>query len=845
MDQTRWKQIQSLFEQALDLPPDDREHFVRIHSGGDRNLCDEVLKMLRADQRAHSLFSGGAADALGLPKQFSLAGRRIGAFELIREIGAGGMGVVYLARRVDGQFEQHVAVKLIKRGMDTEQILKRFQIERQILARLEHPNIARLLDGGVTEEGLPYFTMEYVEGEPIDRYCDTHRLTVEQRLVLFLTACDAVAYAQRCLVVHRDLKPANIVVTAAGQVKLLDFGIAKVLSDDPQFAVHEPLTRTGFRVMTPGYASPEQVRGEPVTTASDVYSLGVVLYELLTGRKPYEVTGESIKQIEEAIVSTDPKKPSTAVVTSPTSVKTRSPETGDPRARSEARGCSPDRLRRRLSGDLDNICLMALRKDPARRYESAEQFREDIRRHLAGLPVHARPETLSYTLSKFIQRHRVAVSVAAFVVLLVTALVAFYTVRLSEERDRARAEARKAAEVASFLTDLFEIADPINASGETITARELLDRGGERIDVELAGQPDVQANLLHVIGKVYYNLGLYDAAADAQQRAYELQSALYGEHSEEVGLTLMELAALADVNGHYDSAIACNRRAVDIFTSQRGERDTLTATAINDLAIGLRHNGELDESERYYRRALQLRKELLGDRHADVAHTLNHLGRLLQSQGRLSEAEQLFREGLEIRREYFGTDNYADVAASYAALAGCLAAQKRYEESVEMYARSRESFMAVFGEDHPYTAGVIASRGRALIELGRFREAGQSIRRAIDIQSRILPDDHPHRSNTLYYLGELYLRQGFADSAETIFRRTLAIREQSLPPDNWRIAQVRSSLGECLLDQGRIAEASPLIRESYDLLLEQLGDSSLTTQLAGERLLRLQESLHP
>jgi eukaryotic-like serine/threonine-protein kinase len=843
MDQTRWQQIQSLFEQALDVPADDRDVFVKTKCGGDKDLYDDVIKMLRADENAHSLFSGGAVEALGFPKPLSMVGRRIGSFELVREVGSGGMGVVYLARRVDGQFEQNVAVKLIKRGMDTEQILRRFQIERQILAGLDHPNIARLLDGGVTDDGLPYFTMEYVEGIPIDQYCDRNRLTVEQRLAMFLSACDAVVFAQQNLVVHRDLKPANIVVTVAGQVKLLDFGIAKVLSDQPLLGLPDPLTRTGFRVMTPGYASPEQVRGDQVTTASDVYSLGVILYELLSGRRPYVTTGVSIQEIEKAIVSTDPRRPSAAAVSASSDAPPVSGD-ADSQTLSAFRSSSPERLKRRLSGDLDNICLMALRKDPRRRYASVEQLREDIKRHLSGLPVTARPETLSYTISKFMQRHRLAVTLAAVIVLVISGLVTFYTIRLAEERDRARTEARKAAEVASFLTDLFEIADPIATSGETVTARELLERGSERIEVELADQPDVQANLLYVIGKVYYNLGLYGAASVAQQQAYEIQRKLFGESSREAGLTLMELSALADINGHYDSAISIDRRAVNIFVQLYGERDTLTANAINNLAISLRHNGELEESERHYRNALRLRSELHGDMHPDVAHTMIHLGRLVQSQGRLEEAEELFRGGLEMQREYFGTDNNADIAASFGALAGCLSAMGRYVDAVALYRRSRESFTAVVGEDHPYTVGVTASCGRALVELGEFDEAEQLIRGAIDVQSRILPENHPHRSNALYYLGELYLRRGDIGSAEAVFRRVLDQRQRTYPDGNWRIAQVQSSLGECLMDQGRYEEAAEFVQSSYQLLLDQLGDSSLTTQLAQKRLERLRRSQH-
>ncbi|MBD3401694.1 tetratricopeptide repeat protein [candidate division GN15 bacterium] len=837
MDSARWNQIQDIFTEAADLPSDQRDTFLDRACGDDNDLRAEVMKLLKADRSAHSLFSGGgAAQALGLPSQRSLVGRRIGPFELEREIGTGGMGVVYLARRVDGQFEQQVAIKLIKRGMDTDQILARFQVERQILARLQHPNITPLLDGGVTDDGLPYFTMEYIEGMPIDRYCDEHRLTVEQRLQLFLDACAAVACAQQNLIVHRDLKPANIVVTKAGDVKLLDFGIAKLLGEDASPEEHGALTRTGFRVMTPGYASPEQVRGEPVTTASDVYSLGVVLYELLTGKRPYVVTGESIHDLEKAIVSTDPRRPSTAVVnTDGTGPATKSAET-DPETLSKARRSSPERLRRRLSGDLDNICLMALRKDPARRYFSAEQLMEDLRRHLSGRPVIARPETFSYTLSKFIQRNRLAVAVAAVVVLVVASLTTFYTVRLSQERDRAQAEARKAAEVSTFLSGLFEIADPITTNGETVTARELLDRGSHRIETELAGQPEVQAEMLGVISKVYYNLGLYEEAEDAAEGALALNQLLYGENSLETALSLHRVAGLADINGRYDSAITLDRQAVAIITEQRGELDSLTASAITSLAIGLRHNGQLEESEQYYRRGLEIRRQLFGDAHPDVGHSLNHLGRLLQVQGKTVEAESVFREGLQIRREYYGTDANAEVGASFAALGGCLTELERYVEAEAMYRQSKESFAAVFGKDHPYTAGVIASLGQVMVRQNKYAEAESLVREAIAIHDRILPENHPHRSNSRAGLGDILIKMKRYAEAEPYLREAYDIRLQVYPEGNWRTAAVASALGEFLHHLGRLDESGELLNSSYEALRIQLGDSSRHTITARERL---------
>ena len=402
MVQDRWDRVRALFDEALDQDPEARVAFIAAGSAGDEALEREVLDLLAAHETTDTLLDVPALQALaevpGEGPERSMAGRRIGPYVLEEEIGRGGMGTVYRASRVEGEFEQTVAVKILPLGYGRTTILKRFRAERQILARLDHPNIARLLDGGTTPEGLPYFVMEFVEGRRIDHYADEERLSVERRLELFLTVCSAVQAAHQSLVVHRDLKPSNILVTADGLPKLLDFGIAKVL--DPLSADDAELTMTALRPMTPDYASPEHIRGDPVTTASDVYSLGVILYHLLTGRRPYTLTGQSASQVEQTVGRRLPARPSLVV-----SAPSRDHDSPSPVELAFRRGTTPDRLRRRLSGDLDNIVLMALRKEPERRYGSAERFADDIQLHLDGRPVGARSPTVAYRFGKFARRH--------------------------------------------------------------------------------------------------------------------------------------------------------------------------------------------------------------------------------------------------------------------------------------------------------------------------------------------------------------------------------------------------------------------------------------------------------
>ena len=391
-----------------------------------------------------------------------LEGQVIGPYKLIRKIGQGGMGAVYLASRDDDEYKKRVAIKLVKRGMDSEEVLNRFRHERQILASLDHPNIARLLDGGTTEDGLPYFVMEYIEGTPVDTYCDERRLSINERLNLFRKVCSAISYAHQNLVVHRDIKPGNILVTSNGEPKLLDFGIAKLLN--PELYAQTILTTAlSTRLMTPDYASPEQVRGRKITTATDIYSLGVVLYELLTGHRPYRIKSYTQEEIERIICRETIEKPSTAINRVVTGKDGAQQTAITPEIVSETREGQPEKLRKRLAGDLDNIVLMAMRKEPERRYVSAEQFSEDIRRHLEGLPVIARKDTFAYRASKFIRRNKIGVAAAAaFLILAVTAtaLIINQSIRASRERD-------KAQQVSRFLVELFNVSDPGEARGNT------------------------------------------------------------------------------------------------------------------------------------------------------------------------------------------------------------------------------------------------------------------------------------------------------------------------------------------------------------------------------------------
>ncbi len=535
----RFHRLQAIFDAVGETPPGERRRALAELCGDEPDLLAEAEALLAAEDGASGFLAGfsEAIDAaVALPSRL---GRQLGPYRIESKLGEGGMGTVYGAVRTDLAYQQRVAIKIFGLSPDRADLLLRFQAERQILASLSHPSIARLLDGGATEEGLPYLVMELIEGVPVDRFCDQHGLAIDERIDLFLKICEAVAYAHRHLVVHRDLKPANILVDAEGTPKLLDFGIAKLLAGTP-LPLGPEETRTDQRLMTPQYASPEQVTGGAVTTATDVYALGVLLYVLLTGRLPYRVAADRPGDLERAIADRPPEPPSQAA----------------------------PHLRRALAGDLDNIVLTALRKEASHRYPSVDLLAEDLRRHRQGLPVAALPATLGYRLRKLLSgRYPLAVgawSATSLLVLGLAVTMTFQAVRLRRERDTA-------VQVTGFLEDLFKGSDPEEAPAKDLSARELLDRGGTKVLTELNGRPEEQATLALTIGKAYRSLGLYNSAAPLLERSVVLRRRLFGEDDPAVAESLDNLADLYLRRDEMARAEQAARRAVAIRRKRRGE----------------------------------------------------------------------------------------------------------------------------------------------------------------------------------------------------------------------------------------------------------------------------------
>jgi serine/threonine protein kinase/tetratricopeptide (TPR) repeat protein len=808
-------------------------------------LQAELEHYLAGDGAAPSLFGSAATDlvvqATRAVEAASPLGRMIGPYRLVREIGRGGMGVVYLAERED--LQKHVALKLVRGGVAAPESLRRFFLERRLLARLNDPHIARLLDAGITDDGLPYYAMEYVDGDAIDRYCDARRLPVRQRLELFLAVCRAVDCAHRNLVVHRDLKPSNILVTADGAVKLLDFGIAKLLGEG---AAEEGLTGTGMRLMTPEYAAPEQVRGEPVTTATDVYALGMVLYELLAGHRPYRLAGRSPVEIERLVLREDPPRPSSMVLRTEV-VHGSEGGTGTITAEmvGRARGTEPGRLKRELLGDLDTIVLKALEKVPAHRYQGVQQLADDLQRHLRGLPVSARPDSWGYRTRRYVQRNRWGVgAVAASIVVLLafSGMTAVQARRVAWERDTAALERDKAERVSEFLVQLFSASDPNESRGQAITARQLLDDGASRMDRELAGQPAAHAQMLAAIGRAYVGLGLYDQAKRPLETALAIRERLYHGDHPEVAVSQAYLGFMLQRQGDFDAAERHLRAALAMRQRLFGREDPAVIQNVKDLAFLLRDRGRPGEAEPLYREVMAIGPRVFGEQHPTVVDAQSGLGAVLLIQGRYAAAEAVLREALARNRAVRGGE-HLEVAVALHNLAAALYEQGKMAESETLYREAVEMARRVLGVEHPLFPNTLMSLAKLLRAKGDLRSAELLYLEALAIQRRTLPAGHPRVAFAKRGLGQVLLDEHRPGEAEPLVREALTILQRGSVATEHEIAQTQSLLGACLTALGRYAEAEPLLRGSYATLQRVRGkQDDRYTQEARVRLAALYEA---
>ena len=827
MDPERWQRVQDLFHVALEQPTAQlEEHLATLDE--EPEVVDEVRALLAADSQVADRFERAIEGTFALAAEDAEPERRrIGPYRVLGELGRGGLSTVYLGERDDADYRLRVAIKVVKRGMDTREILGRLRQERRILAGLDHPHIARLIDGGSTDDGLPYFVMEHIEGEPIDTYCESRQLDLDARLELFRKVCDAVHYAHRNLVIHRDIKPANILVTDDGTPKLLDFGIAKLLAHDDDPAV-PTATAAGLRLLTPEYASPEQVRGEPLTTASDVYSLGVLLFRLLTGAHPYQLDRGRIGDVERVVCEVDPDRPRTVVGQQTAELVSSG---GAPSGEDTTRG-DLWRWRRRLRGDLDTIVLKALRKEPERRFGTAEQLSADLGRHLAGQPVTSRADTFSYRTGKFLRRHRLAVATAAVVTgsLLIGLVTTIHQARRAErERQRAeilldesRVQNRRAERVSDFLEELFEISDPSEAKGNRVTAREILDQGAARIAGGLATEPSLQADLLETMGRVYRNLGLYARGQELVEQALENRRSV-GEGDAHIATTLALLASMEQLQGHHEAAENTLRRTLVLRRAALPSSDPAVAETLNDLGASAIRRERFDEAGPLLEEALVLRRAALGEDHVEVAETLNNLAVLHYRQKRLAEAEPLFRRSLEIRRQAFG-EEHQKVARILNNLAAVVQGLGRLDEAEELQREVVALRRKLLGPDHPELANSLNNLAQLERQRGELAKAQEHYTEALEIFRRSLGDEYPGLAVVTYNLGEVLLEQRRYSEASTVLEDSVARRRQVFGDSHVRLSYPLTLLGRAALEQGDLAAAKTALRQALDLQVGTLGD---------------------
>jgi serine/threonine-protein kinase len=767
----RWLRAEGILSEVLGLPEAARAAAALRLCGDDAELAAELGSLLEHSARVGDFLEQPAlgTDFVLLPAEAHtdegldpLLGQTVGRYRIERRIASGGMGTVYLATRADEQFTQRVALKIVKRGMDTDEILGRFRRERQTLAALEHPNIARLIDGGATESGQPFLAMEFVEGEPIDLWCDARRLDIDARLELFLVVCEAVGYAHRNLVVHRDLKPGNILVTAEGMPKLLDFGIATVIEADGGRQV----TAARDRRLTPEYASPEQVLGASVTTTSDVYSLGVILYELLGGGRPYHLATRTPADIQRAVAETLPLPPSEAL---------RGFEPGEAQRAAAERHSAPAQLARRLRGDLDTIVLAALRKEPERRYASVAELATDIRRHLDRMPVSARPDTFDYRVGKFVQRHALASALVAcslLLLLLGSAGLAWQANLASHQRDRAVLARQQSEAINDFLQNMLASVDPAR-SGRTVTVREVLDDAARRLDGELLDQPLVRASLRRTIGTTYLALGLYDEAERQLREALRLRQEHLDPQDREVAVSMVELATLLHARHEFDTAGELLEGALAIFVRASGEESAEAATTLSSLGAIRRAQGRTEQAQELQRRALELRRRVGDGSSIEVAESLNNLASVLMDQQRFEEAQPLLEEALDIRRAWLGAN-------------------------------------------HPLVAQSMDNLALLLLRRDAPARAEPLFREALALEERLLGPDHPDVAVTRRNLALLLARRGETGEAEEQLRQCLLAREKLLLPTDLRLITTRLDLAELLVRSGALEEGLALVESVLD-----------------------------
>ncbi|MEM7432233.1 MAG: serine/threonine-protein kinase [Pseudomonadota bacterium] len=790
MTNDHWITLDAAFAKATSLKGAERDEMLADFARENPNLEQQLLELLAADARGDQKIANPIArSARNLAEQSvdHWEGRTVGAWTVTQRIADGGMGSVFLAERSDDEYQQVAALKVMAGQLLAKDAVARFRSERQILASLNHSNIAKLIDGGTTDDNLPFLVLEYVDGLPIDRYCDENRLAIPDRLRLFRRVCAAVDYAHRNLIVHRDLKPSNILVDPNGDPKLLDFGIAKLLEAGSE---HATVTRQGVLLLTPEYASPEQVRGESPTVVTDVYALGVLLYRILTGRSPYGSDLTSRQQIEHAIVETEPKRPSTVV------------SGGND---TSGRSASAQQLQKRLTGDLDNIVLKALQKDPDRRYASAALFADDVDRYLAHRPVSARADSIGYRMRKFVRRNRLAVTSAGVFLLSIAALSSFYAVRITQERDLAQQERATAEEVTNFLVDIFAATEAGQPDAEIVTVREVLDRGAERIDESLVDQPLVRARMHQHIARTYASIARYDDANQnylAALTVFEQETGDSADTAHALYRYANSFLSLRDWQSAHDNY----EKSLQMHRSQPDPDQKEIAQVLRLMSYTAQSLGNKDEAGGYLDEMMPIIESVYGPKDPQYANALYSRATLLREFGKNEEAIVLSRDALQIIIDARGEESPSTV--NYRHLVGLIEWDRgNFEVALAQYERGIATRSAVLGPDHPSLFNLLFSYGATLAKLERYEDAATSHQRLLALQRESLGEDNFAVAYTEGGYGMVLVELGRIDEAEAAFLNANRIWETNYGPGYLESGVATIGLGHVARARGEVDQA--------------------------------------
>jgi eukaryotic-like serine/threonine-protein kinase len=821
MSATRLVLLESLFDAALSLPEDSREPFIAESTSHDPALASELRALLSAHALSDSVFASPVRVERDPGERW--IGTRLGAYEIGAQIGSGGMGTVHEAVRADDQYRQRVAVKFLNRSAQGGAAVRRFRDERQMLASLQHPNIAALVDGGVTPEGLPYFVMEYIDGQPITQWCDSRALSIEARVRLFLQVCAAVRAAHQKLIVHRDLKPGNILVAADGTVKLLDFGIAKLMRDDT-LAVQQTATQLGHGAFTPEYAAPEQLRGSAVDTTADVYALGVVLFELLTGARPFDLREKSLVEMERIVTEQAAPRPSATLV-------------GDRwKALSER---SADSARRAIDGDLDAIVLMALRKEPERRYASVDALSRDLMYHLDQQPVQARPDTMGYRVRKFVRRRKLETAAGAIAALSLiggTVAATAQARRAEAARVIATSQNARATEVTNFLMTMLNASNP-ESFGKDVTMRTVLDSAVARADsMKLA--PDLDAEVRSMMGNAYLALGELDVADKQFTSALASRRRHAPDGDYQTAVTLSKLALVAETRGAIPLADSILQQAEALYARFPHDDRREESTAIENRGRLLYQLGKVPESLAQFRKSLALGQQYFPQDDSALAPTYVNLAVTAGDAGDLAEADSFSVLAVSSARRAHG-DSHPQVAMALSVRAGLLERLNRMDESTDAYRAALDAQRRIVGPKHPAYATTAVNFADHLMRVERWRDAATLAREVLALRGTSLDDSSYPVQGALNYLGRALAHMDSADAGETFVREMRSLRVKSLPAGHWLIAAADGSLGEVLTLDGRYGEAEQLLLAAEARVREVRGAESVAVADQRTRLVAL------